>query len=1046
MDGRHGHASHTTAGPKPLVFSKMEALVREMQDPETGVPIRSQKLFLTSIPSAFMASQTLVASVTTPEYMLRYEQTFTIKGYDLIEWLLERLEIEDSALFPAHLAKAEAIHLANLLCQYGYFFPVGESRSLIVKDDSSLYRFQTPYYWPSQNHSADTTDYAIYLTKRLSRNKQKHGLEDYELEAYNRLKKALSHKWDFITMQAEEQVKLAKDRKKGDKIVTDSQERAYWRVYRPPPGFTNCLETAPVPDKTNMANRVRKKTLDDLKKDNDFLASAVDRTRQKVSQAAESLLTHSETYYEYDPLLTCPQPSNPWLSDDHTYWTLNDPIVDVPTEKRVRRWAISMEELINDVMGVAEFTSYLRKEYCHENIRFWQAVNDLRRGPAANMTDKVQSIYEEFLKPGAPCEINIDGKTMEKTQLQMKNPTRYTYDLASEHVYILLLKKDCYPRFLRSEQYKTLLANAVQPSQKKRPNSMLVRLMAPSMMLASGPDGRAGLQIYHFGLCSRELAACVPPPLARSRSTRLATTSHRFFSFGGPGKKKISTPAAAAPNNISLSQTPQPLKRHGSDEQAVALAGVAPHGSTSSMAEGTHQGGASGSSTRLDCDPPYRGDLPSARYVGQCNTVGVSYSSDRQSLVAVELSQSNTVCPWDSNVDATAANICPWETSEPPAARSQQPAKPPEQRLGNPKARPDRSKSVDVSSLSKRHGSVCATPNLVPVPAEGHPVASICPWESQELPTRTTEKSKSIDVDVCPWETNEPAKKPSTSLAPGMIASDVMATQSSITPLQAHQDYPTSTPSSFIFRERGSKDVSRPPCERKISIQVCPWEEVEEEEAQEIETLSTSSGGEKPQGKQPCEESDNRVEQATRPKDKYSSISLTSSCSESHTIPESLAMQAALEPRQGVSSEGTSSPSSTCSSSSHSDSRRIKIDYTVRSGHLPGQYGLPIISSATSATCVGQQAQHGHVSTTLSSGNTSTTSSSSSTGATHHHTPVRAESPRSMDKLPCPTEGGSKPTSPKVATNVVAPWEENPPQKMTDICPWEDDSLTPTWL
>lgn len=74
----------------------------------------------------------------------------------------------------------------------------------------------------------------------------------------------------------------------------------------------------------------------------------------------------------------------------------------------------------------------------------------------------------EFLKPGAPCEINIDGKTMEKTQLLMKSPTRYTYDLASEHVYILLLKKYCYPRFLRSEQYKTLLANAVQPIPKKR--------------------------------------------------------------------------------------------------------------------------------------------------------------------------------------------------------------------------------------------------------------------------------------------------------------------------------------------------------------------------------------------------------------------------------------------------------------------------------------------------------------------------------------------------------------------------------------------------
>jgi hypothetical protein len=35
------------------LFLQMEGLVREMQDPETGVPVRSQKLFLTSIPSAF---------------------------------------------------------------------------------------------------------------------------------------------------------------------------------------------------------------------------------------------------------------------------------------------------------------------------------------------------------------------------------------------------------------------------------------------------------------------------------------------------------------------------------------------------------------------------------------------------------------------------------------------------------------------------------------------------------------------------------------------------------------------------------------------------------------------------------------------------------------------------------------------------------------------------------------------------------------------------------------------------------------------------------
>lgn len=78
----------------------------------------------------------------------------------------------------------------------------------------------------------------------------------------------------------------------------------------------------------------------------------------------------------------------------------------------------------------------------------------------------------------------------------------------------------------------------------------------------------------------------------------------RIFRFVGPGKKKISTPVA--PNNIS-SQALQPLKRHGSDDQAVSQAGLAPHGSTGSFGEmsgDVHIGGPT--TTRLECDLPYR--------------------------------------------------------------------------------------------------------------------------------------------------------------------------------------------------------------------------------------------------------------------------------------------------------------------------------------------------------------------------------------------------------------------------------------------------------
>lgn len=35
-----------------------------------------------------------------------------------------------------------------------------------------------------------------------------------------------------------------------------------------------------------------------------------------------SLLSYTEQYLEYDPFLVPPDPSNPWLSDDTTFWEL----------------------------------------------------------------------------------------------------------------------------------------------------------------------------------------------------------------------------------------------------------------------------------------------------------------------------------------------------------------------------------------------------------------------------------------------------------------------------------------------------------------------------------------------------------------------------------------------------------------------------------------------------------------------------------------------------------------------------------------------------
>ncbi|XP_043471223.1 uncharacterized protein LOC122504265 isoform X3 [Leptopilina heterotoma] len=480
---------------RPCAFDKMEGLVREMQDPENGVPVRSQKQFLTSIPSAFMGECQRYLSCGANNFGLNSTvDCLRVAGYDLIEWLMERLNIEESV---------EAVHIANQLCQYGYFFPVNDSKTLAVKDDSSLYRFQTPYYWPWQHRTPDNVEYAIYLAKRTLRNKQRHALEDYEIEALNSLRKNLQNKWDIIQLQAEEQVRLSKERKKGDKIVSDSQERAFWRVYRPPPGCSSTLEIVPVPARARPGQRAlpRKRTLTDLQREVDLLRNSLTRTRVKVSVAIENLKSHYETYAEYDSMITPPQPSNPWITDDQTFWQLNSPLVEVPTEKRVKRWGLSMEELMSDPTGLLEFTNYLRKEYSHENIRFWMAVKDLRHSYQAQIAEKVNEIFKEFLAPGAPCEINIDGKTMEKVHQEMKNPSRFTFDSAAEHVYALLLKKDCYPRFIRSDHYRNLLASGVQPLVKKSVQFRDIRFFVfggqPKKKAPSTSTTMTGLQQQH---------------------------------------------------------------------------------------------------------------------------------------------------------------------------------------------------------------------------------------------------------------------------------------------------------------------------------------------------------------------------------------------------------------------------------------------------------------------------------------------------------------------------------------------------------------------
>jgi len=83
---------------------------------------------------------------------------------------------------------------------------------------------------------------------------------------------------------------------------------------------------------------------------------------------------------------------------------------------------------------------------------------------------KAENIYQQFIASGAPCQVNVDSRTLEATTTSLNDtriPRRHAFSPAEDSVFTLM-SKDSYSRFIRSEIYKGVLSAAQQARSKQQ--------------------------------------------------------------------------------------------------------------------------------------------------------------------------------------------------------------------------------------------------------------------------------------------------------------------------------------------------------------------------------------------------------------------------------------------------------------------------------------------------------------------------------------------------------------------------------------------------
>ncbi|KAJ8367675.1 hypothetical protein AAFF_G00313750 [Aldrovandia affinis] len=126
------------------------------------------------------------------------------------------------------------------------------------------------------------------------------------------------------------------------------------------------------------------------------------------------------------------------------------------SREELQSWAESLDTLLASRAGVSVFGAFLRSEFSEENLQFYLACEQYRQTSTFSLQRRARDISSTYIEPGAPREVNLDSKTRELTVQLLQAPSHSSLSHAQRRI-LHLLDADCYPRFLQSPLYLSLL-------------------------------------------------------------------------------------------------------------------------------------------------------------------------------------------------------------------------------------------------------------------------------------------------------------------------------------------------------------------------------------------------------------------------------------------------------------------------------------------------------------------------------------------------------------------------------------------------------------